>query len=167
MAYATTAQMLERFDARPIGDMVDDTDQQVPADELLTNPVLIAMLDDASGDIDAALSVGGMYTAADLASLTGNSAKHLVRITCEIAYAYLLRRRGIVPADEHQAAMELAESHLERLRQGVNVFNVPQREDAALIDTAGPSAVTFENMNLIRDRTHNYFPERRPATWNQ
>lgn len=167
MAYATTADMLARFDARPIGDMVDDSEQQVPSDELLTNVVLLAMLDDASGDIDAALSVGGMYSAADLASLTGNSAKHLIRITCEIAYAYLLRRRGILPADEHKAAMELAEGHLERLRQGMNVFNVPDREDAAIIDTTGPTLVTFDNMNLIRDRTKNYFPVRHPATWNQ
>lgn len=167
MAYATPADMKLRFDARVIGDLVDDTGQQVDSDSLDSDAVLAVMLDDASGDIDSALSVGQQYTPTDLAALTGNSLSHLVRITCEIALAYVFRRRGFFPSDEHKAMMELAESHLDRIRQGINVFNVPNRDDASLIDTAGPSLLTWDNMNLIRDRTKNYFPHRQPATWNQ
>lgn len=167
MAYATPADMKLRFDARVIGDLVDDRGQQVAADALDDDDVLAVMLNDASGDIDSALGVGQQYTPADLAALTGNAQSHLVRITCEIALAYVFRRRGFYPADEHRGMMELAESHLERIRQGQNVFSVPDREEAGLIDTTGPSLVTWGDMHLIRDRTKNYFPARNPATWNQ
>ena len=118
MSYATPAQMLERFDARVIGDLVSDSDSQVSAAELLTDPILQAMLDDASGDIEAALLVGGRYTVADLSGLTGNAQKHLVRICCEVAKAYLLRRRVSYNPEKDKAEIELAEHHLERLRSG-------------------------------------------------
>lgn len=167
MSYATATDYLARYDARVAGDLVDDNEDQQSASDLLTDDVLQAMLDDASGDIEAALGVGGLYTPTDLAALTGNAAKHLIRICCDIAHVYLLRRRGLIPTDEHKAAIELAEAHLERLRSGQNVFNIANREDAGIIDTTGPSLVDFGNMNLIRDRTRNYYPDRRPATWNQ
>lgn len=167
MSYATPADYLARYDARVAGDLVDDMEDQQSPDDLLTDDVLQAMLDDASGDIEAALGVGGMYTPTQLESLTGNAQKHLIRICCDIAHVYLLRRRGIIPADKHAAAIELAEAHLERLRNGQNVFNIPDQENAGIIDTTGPSLVDFQNMNLIRDRTRNYYPDRHPATWNQ
>lgn len=166
-SYATPAEFLQRYDARVTGDLVDDNSDQQDPDSLLADAVLQAMLDDASGDIEAALGVGGMYTPADLAALTGNAKKHLIRICCDVAHVYLLRRRGLIPAEEHKAAIELAEAHLERLRTGQNVFNIPGEENSGIIDTTGPSLVDFGNMNLIRDRTKNYYPKRHPATWNQ
>lgn len=166
MSYATPAEFNARYDVRVSGDLVDDTGDQQTATELLTDTVLQAMLDDASGDIEAALGVGELYTPADLAALTGNAQKHLVRICCDIAWVYLARRRGLLPADEHKAATDLAEAHLERLRKGQNVFNIAER-DASTIDTTGPTLVDFDNMHLTRDRTRNYYPHRVPATWNQ
>lgn len=167
MPYATPAEFMLFSDARLAGDLVDDNEDQQSPENLLTDDVLEAVLARASGDIESALGVGGMYTPADLAALTGNMRYHLVGICCDIAHVYLLRRRGLIPADELKAATELAEVHLERLRTGQNIFNIPNREDAGIIDTTGPSLVDFRDMNLIRDRTRNYYPHRVPATWNQ
>lgn len=161
MSYATPTQFLERYDAQTVGDLVDDTGSQVTAAALLTNPVLQAMLDDASGAIEAAMLVGGRYTVAQLSSLTGNAQKHLVRICCDLAKAYLLRRRPSRDADKDQSEMDLAERHLKALRTGDAVFGLPELIDATLPKVTGPSTVDFQDLNLIRDRTRNYYPARK------
>jgi phage gp36-like protein len=160
VSHATPANFLARYDARVVGDLVDDTGNQREASELQTNPVLQAMLDDASGTINAALLVGGRYTVADLQGLTGDAKNFLIRICCDIAKAYLLRRRPTRDAEADKAEMELAERHLEQLRSGDAVFGLIADVDAGKPLVTGPSTVDFSNMNLIRDRTRNYYPRR-------
>lgn len=161
MAYADGSDLLDRFDARLIGDLVSDDNTQVAVADVPTNTVVLAALDDASGDIDAALLTARRYAAADLSGLTGNAQKHLKRITCEIAMAYLRRRRVDFDPESAKAFMELAEGHLERLRKGINVFGLDDQMDAGLPTVSGPSAVDFQNLNLMRDRVQNYYPARR------
>ena len=161
MAYATAAQFMERYDARVLGDLCSDLDDQIEPTALLTNTKLQAALDDASGDIDAALVTGQRYTTDDLEGLTGNSQKHLIRITCDIAFAFLQSRRGSMDAESRKAHMDVAEAHLERLRKGLNIFDLDAQKDAGVPESTGPTRVDFQNMNLIRDRTKNYYPARR------
>lgn len=156
--YATGAQLLERYDARVLGDLVADDNTQVAAAALPANSIIVAALEDASGDIEAALFVGRRYSPADLSGLTGNSQKHLIRITCDIAVSYLLRRRVEQNPERAAAQAQLAESHLEMLRDGVNVFGLDPQMDAGKPTTTGPSTPDFTNLNLIRDRTRNYYP---------
>lgn len=162
MSYATPAEFLKRYDARIVGDLVRDNDEQATAAELIDDDNLQAALDDASADIDSALMFGERYTPSDLSGLTGNSQTLLIRMTCDIAMAFLLRRRPSKDADKDAARLELAEKHLERLRKGEQVFYRGEGVDhAGVIDTTGPSVVQLTNLNLIRDRTKNYYPERR------
>ncbi len=161
MSYATPAQFLQRYDARVVGDIVSDNADQVGAAELLDNANLQAALDDASGDIESALLFGERYTPDDLAALTGNSQSLLVRMTCDIAMAFLLRRRPTKNAEADAAQLELAEKHLERLRKGDRVFYRGDDVDpAGVVDTTGPTTVQLTSLNLIRDRTQNYYPAR-------
>lgn len=162
MSYATPTEFLKRYDARIVGDLVRDSGEQATSAELLDDVNLQAALDDASGDIDAALMVGERYTPTELDSLTGNSQTLLIRMCCDIAMAFLLRRRPSKDADKDTARLELAERHLNRLRDGEQVFfRGDEFDHAGVLDTTGPSTVQLQNLNLMRDRTQNYYPERR------
>lgn len=159
MSYATPADFLKRFDARVFGDIVKDDGVQATAVELLTDENLQASLDDASGDIESACLVGERYMPDDLAALTGNSLNHLKRICCDIAAAYLLRRRPSNDPDRDTERMEQAEKHLMRLRSGETVFYRGDDVDQAGVpDVTGPSTVDLQNLNTIRRRVNNYYP---------
>lgn len=166
MSYASVADLLQRYDFRDIGGLVSDDNREASPVDLATvgtpgNSIAQACLDDASGDIEAALFSSGRYTELDLTSLTGNSLSYLKRITCDIAMALIYARRPLYDPDKYKMAMETAESHLERLRKGENVFNLQPQIDAGTPDIDGPSTMDFQNLNLIRDRVRNFFPGRR------
>lgn len=160
MAYATPLELLERKDARDIGDLVSDTETPVSPADLPSNTNLLAALDDASGDIEAALLVGGKYTTDDLDGLTGNSRYHLVRITIEVAMYHLLRRRPEANLDQLEYYSKLRDSYIEPLRGGSNVFNIPAHLAAGKADVSGPTTQQYNDLNLVRDRVRNYFPRR-------
>lgn len=159
-SYATPADLVKRYDARDIGDLADDTGNQVAAGDLDDDPNVLAALEDASGDIDSALLAGNRYTVAELAALTGNSLSKLKRLTCDIAMAYLLGRRPAHDPDRLKAFEERCRSMLERLRKGENVFDITAVKEAGVIDRGTPSAVDYDRMQLMRDRTRNYYPRR-------
>lgn len=162
MAYATAAQFLDRYDARDVGDLVSDEGLQVSPIDLPGHVRLAAVLNDASGDIEAALLVGNRYTPDQLSGLTGNSASHLQRVTCEIAMAYLLGRRPSINSERIEAQEKLRELHLDRLRRGENVFNLDDQRNAGVAAIDGPTTLDYSReLNLIRDRTRHYFPARR------
>jgi len=159
MAYATEAQLKERFDNRLLGQLGSDSGQAWDAN-CSTN--IAAALDDASGMIEAALLMGGRYTTADLSGLTGNSAKYLVRITCDIAISMLMERRKYSDDDARVHALEKTEEHLEMLRKGSHIFNIPAVVAAGSIHgEVGPTMVELENSSLIRYRTKHYYPRSR------
>lgn len=164
MAYASGANLLERYDARDIGDLVADDGTQITAVNIPTNTNVLAALNDASGEIDAALMVGNRYAASELSGLTGNSQYHLIRMTCDIAMARIMGRRPGRDIEKLKAMMELAESHLERLRNGENVFNLADQKDAGNPSASGLSAVEYSQSGLIRDRSRNYYPIRNSGT---
>lgn len=163
-SYATPADLLKRYDARDIGDLASDTGTQVSAGSIPTDPNVLAALADASGDIDSALMAGNRYTSADLTSLAGNTASKLIRLTCDIAMGYLLARRPGFDMDRLKQFREQNHFMLERLRKGENVFDLAPQKEAGVIDHATPSAVDTSKLQLMRDRTKNYYPARRFPT---
>lgn len=160
MAYATTAQLLERYDYRDIADLVSDTGSPVAQGSLATNGNVIAALNDASGEVETALLQGGRYSTDDLAGLTGNSLFHLVRMTSDVAIALLFARRPLYAFEKYKEARELAEKHLDRLRQGEAVFNLTDMQKSSVPSVDGPTTVEYQNLNLVRDRVHNHYPRR-------
>ncbi len=162
MAYATNAQFLQRYDARLIGDIVSDMSVRVPPADLLTNAVLTAALDDASGEIEAALMQGNRYTAAQLAALTGNSSSHLARLCCRIAWGLLMERRGRMGDVHRDEAMDASRAELRRLRSGEHVFDVEELKEAGNPSASLPTRVEYDRMNLIVDRCRpRVYPVRR------
>jgi len=162
MAYASPSDMQKRYDVRTLGELASDTGVRVQPSDFADNAILLAALEDASGEIEASLLQGRRYTAAQLADLTGNSLAMLKRITCEIAYGLLFERRSYVDDDRRTAAMERARQTLTRLRKGEIVFDVDDVKDAGLPSIEGPSRVTIQNLNLTVDEARRgYYPARR------
>lgn len=160
MAYAVPADLLKRFDARTVGDLAGDEGKRIVPSALLTDPNVLAVLDDASGEIESALLQGERYTAANLTALTGNSQQYLVRLCCEIAFGLLWRRRPWADDQQRQEAIKRADEHLERLRKGERVFDVVAILDAGLPDVTGATTAELRDLNLLRDRTLHYYPVR-------
>lgn len=163
MAYATAAQLLARFDARTIGDLVADDGNRVSVQSLLTpHDNITAALDDASGEIDAALLQGKRYTSAELTALTGNSAAYLVRITCQIAFWLLWERRPSLDEESYEAAKDRARKALERLRRGEHVFDVDGAKEAGLPEQHTPTISTISRLNLtVEEARKGFYPARR------
>lgn len=160
MAYATVAQLLERYDLRTIGDLAADNNTQVSSGALPTDPNVLAALNDASGEIDSALLVGGMYTPAQLEALAGNSQFKLVRLCCRIAIVFIHERRHLLEADELEKYEKINNDALARLRKGENLFDIAANVGAGKPSVDGPSTVEYQGLNLVRDRVQRTYPAR-------
>lgn len=161
MAYATGEDLIARYDARDIGGLVSDDNNQVSPIDLPDDPYVAQSLEDASGDVESALLVGNRYSTTELAGLTGNSLATLKRIVCDIAMSYLLGRRAGQDPARLEGQAKLAYAHLERLRKGENVFNLDDQKLAGAPTIDGPTLATYNRLNMLRDRTRNYYPARR------
>lgn len=158
MAYATAQDLIDRYDPRLLGDVASIDGTQVSSSGLLTNPRVAQCLEDAEGEINAAVTVGQRYAPADLTAMTGADAAHLQRICCEIAWYLLLSRRIIVVTDEYlKMAGDKYADHLENLRQGKRVFAIVDVREAGLPTLATPSSVDLNNLNTIAARSRGHF----------
>jgi hypothetical protein len=103
-----------------------------------------------------------MYSAADLAGLTGNSLALLKRIVCGLAMGYLwARRHADMGNQEIHAAQQEAEDFLDRLRKGERLFqSVEAARTSGKPTIDGPSSVDYDRLNMIPERAHGFYPRR-------
>ena len=163
-AYATPADLLKRFDARVIGDLVSDNGLKVDRQSLQDHPVLLAVLLDASGEIDASVLQANRYTTANLAALTGNSLSHLIRITCTIAFGLLWERRPWSDDDDsgRDEAQKRARQQLDMLRKGQTIFDVDEVQDAGLPAVEATTIQRIQSNAFPVDQARGHFyPHRR------
>lgn len=177
-AYATRAQLIERYDARLLGDLVGDAGTRVSSGDLLTNDNLQRALDDASGAIDAAMRSGDRYTVDNLRALIDDnttsadakygSAMHLVRVTCDIAIMYLSDRRLFGGGDNPtlQRVIERAKQYIEDLRSGRDIFDIGNSAEVGKVQVSGPTTAQLDNLNLVTRNTLRYYPNR-PMPFNR
>ena len=159
MSLSTPADFKLRYDARILGDLVNDTGSQISPTGLDTDTVLQQMLDDAYGEMVASLLVGARYSEADLASLTGASLNYAKRIECDLALYELFKRRVYSKASPAtDAIIERAVNHIKNLSNGAEVFSLPTTAAASKVVVTGPTTTQLRNLNTIRRRTNNYFP---------
>jgi phage gp36-like protein len=160
-SYATPADMLARYDVRHLGDLVSDSGQRIGSAEVLSHTNLQTALDDAAGEIEAALMQGQRYSADDLTNLTGNSKQYLIRLNCAVAISLLWQRRPWSDDDKREDAIEKAREALDKLRKGITVLNVEAAKDAGLPAIRTPSLSRINRQNLVVDRARaGYYPTR-------
>ena len=166
MSYSTPSQMLERYDARTIGDLVADDGNAVTPSQLLANPNLQAALDDASGEIESCVLQGRRYLVADLLTLvagTGHTRFLLIRLTCDIAMRLLAERRPWYELNNAYAQrVEQSQRTLDNLREGKQVFDLAPVIEAGLPAVDTPTLASLQNLNLMVDAARRgYYPTRR------
>ena len=149
--------MIAHYDERTLKDLVSDSG--TPVADLSVDTKLAAILDSATGAINAALQVGNLYKTDDLAALTGESLAYLKRLTCDIALAYLMLRRPEKYGSRADIQKGIDEI-LDQFRSGARIFDIPANLAASLPGTDGPNAIEYQKLNLIPDRTKNFYPHR-------
>jgi phage gp36-like protein len=159
MSYAQPQDAIDRIDVRRWGDLVLDNGVRATANQLLTNTRLIAVLNDASGLIDAALLRGGRYAPTDLQTLattTNNGWYLLLRINVDIAYALALEARGYSESEIGSMAPGYAKAleYLDRLMEGQWIFGL-----APVVAAGGvPKVVPLSNnITLLTQAARRYF----------
>ena len=156
--YASAADLVNRFDERDLADLASDSGS--PAIDVSTDARVSKALQTASGRINSSLMVAGLYTAAQLAEVAGDDLEYLKDLTCSLAMVFLLRRRGTKYREQYEGLAEQTEEQLELLRSGKNLFNLDVKKTAGQPTVDGPTAVVYERLNLLPDRTKDFFPNR-------
>lgn len=161
MPYATPADMLQRYDARLVGDLVRDDGVPESPDSLPSNAVLLAVLQDASAAVDAVVVVGRRYTPVQMASLSETAAAFVRRVVCDLALIYLKRRRGRFDQERDGALLDEVNAVLKSLRDGEDLLQLNPFNDAAAstIELVRPELIPVANRQTIRNRTRNYYPD--------
>lgn len=157
-AFATYADMIDQYDESTLADLCSD--DGVPTFELSESPKMIKALARATGAIKAACHVGGIYSTEDLQGLEDESQAYLVSLTCELALAFLLLRRPEKYGDYVKEIRRGVEDELDRFRKGERVFEVDANIAAGLPTVDGPRIVDYQRLNLIPERTKNFYPNR-------
>jgi len=162
-AYATIADLIARHDSNLIGDLISDGHEPATASELAASTVLDAILEDASGQLEAAMLCGNRYSPTELLALTGNSLGFLKKIVCTIAMAALFERRPGMHIEKEKYYWERAKAYIEEIRTGKNLFSLTDSNEntlAANPDTTAPSSVDYAQLNLLPEQMLRYFPNR-------
>lgn len=125
MAYATPEELLIRYDARRVADLVSDTGTRTT--DPASSPVVAACLEDASGMVESACRVAGRYTINQLVNLQGHTRFLLTRLVCDLTYGLLVARRGYSANDMNTMAPQYkgALDMLEQIKQGDRIFDYP------------------------------------------
>jgi phage gp36-like protein len=158
MPRATGDDLVKRYDIDLIGDLATDERETLDRDDVPTHPRVIAALEDADGEIEAALLAGGRYTIADLNGLSGNALSHYKRISCSIAMAFLFEARPGMRPEVAEAIAKQSREHVQALRRGENVFGIPAVTSSGILEYATVSVSTIENRNTLPDRMPRFFP---------
>lgn len=159
MARATHEDMAHRYDIRVLQDLASDSG--TPVLDLSTSSRLTAALEGATGQFEAAVRVGGIYSADDLDALTGSSQALMKDIVCELALLRLVGARiETLGKDSYEAVRRRAEDYLTALRNGERLFPLEAQEAAGRPSVNGPTSADYEKLNLLPDRVRRYYPRR-------
>lgn len=159
MSYASVSDLLKRYDARVIGDLVNDSGTRQTSIQLLLDDNVQASLDDAAGMINSAVFNAERYDVVALNNLTGVDQAFLIRLNCDLAFGLLSMRRGT--QEKALPMYEMALDTLERLRTGDRVFNSLPELQAGNVTSEFVSVDNLTRIDLARDEARRYFPIRR------
>lgn len=144
-ALASAADLVARYDARRIADLVKDDGTRVDPSSIVSsgspaNVVVVAALLDASREIEAASRVAARYTHAQLygdATTTPATPGSTLakRLCCDLAFGLITGRRGYPSKDQTSLTPRVAEAQamLQALREGVRIFDVYTISDGAVV----------------------------------
>lgn len=163
MSYATPTDLLKRYDARVCGDVCSDSGSRLSQADIAGDTNVQTALDDASGLINTYTLIGNRYTIEELTNLTDVDQATLIRLCCDLAFAYLVQRRGLDVNNYPQ--LQIAYESLARLRDGGTIFNVAADVEKGQVTASFPSISQVYNLNLaVTAATPRFFGAYRPQS---
>jgi phage gp36-like protein len=157
--YVSGSDLRERYDVRAISQLVSDTSSPIPVSSIDANTNVATALNDAEGEVLAALLAGGRYSTDDLDLLTGTALAYLQRIICDIAMLYLIQRRPKLDTALFERLTQIYETHLKRLQDGKAIFGGNSATEAAARPSVdGVSYNDLVKINSIAVRKPRFFP---------
>lgn len=169
--YTDTQTFINQYDVRRICQLLSDTGAPVTQVSVLTNPVLLQILYEATGIVAMAARVGQKYSENNLESLgdvTGTikaddglqygktpSGNFLRRLVGDIAYGLIIARRGLSAEEmaEQAPTWPIAMGYLEQLRSGDRIFDIGGAPDAGLPNIQQLGSLLDRNMTSISSKT--------------
>lgn len=154
--YATADDLVTRYDRALLADLAGD--DAAPTDPVSSARVLRA-LEGASGEVNAAARLGGRYSAEELSALTGDDRAFLIDVVCQLAILRLIGTRiQSVGEAAYRTLRENSDRLLDDLRSGRVVFGTDSADRSQTPRVDGPTALDYERLNLITQRTRRYYP---------
>lgn len=162
-AYASSDDLIKRYDVRTVCELLSDTNTPVTASSLSSNTSLSALLLGSSGWLESACTVGNRYAITDLAGLAGASLEMLKDLVCGFTMFQLWSRRPARMAQMELPAMAgLAMDMLDKLREGERIFGILEVAQAGNNPT--PYLMTTSDLitgrNPISQQARNFFGDR-------
>jgi hypothetical protein len=133
--YATNLQFLERYDVRTVADLLSDSDTTLTTSQVQSSTRLTTLLQQASGDIEAACVAGLRYLPTDLQALLtngGTGAEYLIGLTCDLAMWKLMNRRPSPVATSPPGPAAAALEALQLLRGGERILAFQEAGNAGV-----------------------------------
>lgn len=157
-SFATPDDFLQRYDVRLVADLISDVG--APSVNAATDPNLQAVLDDATGAINAAVYVGDRYTPEQMANLSETAASFIRRLCCDMALIYLKRRRGKFDPEKDGALLKEVNETLQSLKAGDNLLLLQDQTEApaSVVELIRPELIGVRRSTTIRDVTRGYYP---------
>lgn len=131
MAFATIDEMIERYDERVLADLVQDDNTRNP--DLTGNAILTAVLEDATGVIEASLR--RTYSNDQLTALEAANSAVLIRLDVDLAMGLLYQRRAKGLPDQIREVVDAATDMLTSIRNGVAVLDDAEARIASIPTT--------------------------------
>lgn len=137
-AYATGSDLVTSRDYRQVGDFLkDDNTRPATSGDVAGDAIVGVALKWASGQVEAAATVGQRYAHGELTALAGSGTvggELLKGLVCDLAFWYLAKRRKPSLRQDDVAGVPEAYELLDRLRAGERVFPFSETQDAGLAD---------------------------------
>jgi hypothetical protein len=163
-SYCPVQHFLNRADLRTVGDLLSDNDQRLTLAQVNASTILTDLLQEASGELEAACFVGDRYSATDIQGVVnagGNGASLVYGIVAGYTIWLLFQRRPEKSSKlELPASATLAMEKLDRLRLGERILPIQQVGDAGLPLSAVLTPCQVFQQNLATTEAGRFFGRR-------
>lgn len=164
--YATAADMVNRYSPAILGDLVSDSGTRVAEGSLAADAKMATALATATGKVKASILQGSRYTPAQISGMMtpgdplydAESSALLADITSRVAFWLLWQRKPWSDQHENQRKQAEAdsESQLDRLRKGIEIFNIGPAVESGVPEGTGMTAVQSQYSWAARARGRFY-----------
>jgi hypothetical protein len=159
-SFADPADLIVAYDSRRVRELCSDTGTPIGTGDVATDPVLLVMLARATEMILSHARKGNRYSEEELQTLADSATAgyDVTGLTCDLAFGYLVMRRGIGMADVDRLSPQyrMGLQRLEQLANGEEIF-------ARIDGDAHPDAGTPRTADLRNQTTSPTLGE----SWSQ